>query len=231
MELFPVMANAAPNNAVAATAPVGAGGALTPASDFETFLTLLTTQLQNQDPLKPLESTEFVAQLASFSAVEQQVRTNDALSRIQELLGGSPVSTLASWIGMEVRALRDATFDGTPVDVFAAPVEGADRADLVVRNPAGDVVQRMPVGQNDAVVQWTGTTIAGTPFASGRYRFEVESFQNGTLIRSEQAPVYGEVTEARLENGATMLVFSDGSQLPSDQVTAIRNPTGADRPV
>ncbi len=47
--------------------------------DFETFLKLLTTQMRNQDPLKPMDSTEFVAQLASFSAVEQQIRANDRL--------------------------------------------------------------------------------------------------------------------------------------------------------
>lgn len=47
--------------------------------DFETFLRLLTTQLQNQDPLDPTNSTEFVAQLANFSSVEQQVQTNTKL--------------------------------------------------------------------------------------------------------------------------------------------------------
>ena len=52
------------------------------AADFETFLSLLTTQLRNQDPLKPLDSTEFVAQLASFSAVEQQINTNAKLDAI-----------------------------------------------------------------------------------------------------------------------------------------------------
>ena len=57
-------------------------------SDFTTFLKLLTAQLRNQDPLKPLDSTEFVAQLATFSSVEQQVKTNDTLATIQQLLGG-----------------------------------------------------------------------------------------------------------------------------------------------
>ncbi len=55
-------------------------------TDFQTFLTLLTTQLRNQDPLKPMDSTQFVAQLASFSAVEQQVRTNEKLAEIINLL-------------------------------------------------------------------------------------------------------------------------------------------------
>ena len=52
------------------------------AADFQTFLTLLTTQMKNQDPLNPTDSTEFVAQLASFSGVEQQVRANEQLEKI-----------------------------------------------------------------------------------------------------------------------------------------------------
>jgi flagellar basal-body rod modification protein FlgD len=55
-------------------------------ADFQTFLTLLTTQLKNQNPLEPLDSTQFVAQLASFSSVEQQVKTNDRLADILDLL-------------------------------------------------------------------------------------------------------------------------------------------------
>ena len=52
------------------------------ASDFDTFLQLLTTQLKNQDPSKPFDSTEFVGQLASFSAVEQQIATNSKLDAL-----------------------------------------------------------------------------------------------------------------------------------------------------
>ena len=81
----PVTTNTASSQSTAnANAPSTA--ARDAAADYESFLTLLTAQLKNQDPLKPLESTEFVAQLASFSAVEQQVRTNDSLTAIQELL-------------------------------------------------------------------------------------------------------------------------------------------------
>ncbi|MFV2001871.1 MAG: flagellar hook capping FlgD N-terminal domain-containing protein, partial [Paracoccaceae bacterium] len=51
-------------------------------SDFETFLKLLTTQLKNQDPLKPVDSSDFAVQLATFSSVEQQVKTNDLLTSL-----------------------------------------------------------------------------------------------------------------------------------------------------
>ena len=58
-------------------------------SDFETFLLMLTTQLENQDPLNPIESQDFAVQLATFSGVEQQVLTNDLLSDLGQGFGSS----------------------------------------------------------------------------------------------------------------------------------------------
>lgn len=192
------------------------------ASDFKTFLTLLTTQLRNQDPLKPLQSTEFVAQLASFSSVEQQVKTNDNLAEIQKLLRGSSNAGLASWVGLDVRIQRDIKFGGTPVEVFISPAKQADRAELVVRNAAGEEVQRQPVLVTDNVMNWAGLAKNGRPLPSATYEFSVESFSGTKLIDTKPAPVYAKVIEARMDAGKTMLVLSDGSVLPSDSVSAVR---------
>ena len=70
-------------------------------SDFQTFLTMLTTQMQNQDPLNPMESTEFATQLATFSGVEQQVRTNELLGSLQDSMALSSMGQIAGWIGMD----------------------------------------------------------------------------------------------------------------------------------
>ena len=58
-------------------------------SDFETFLKMLTTQMQNQDPLNPIESSDYAVQLATFSGVEQQVRTNQLLADLANQMGSS----------------------------------------------------------------------------------------------------------------------------------------------
>lgn len=69
-------------------------------SDFETFIKMLTTQAKYQDPLEPIDSSEYAAQLAQFSMVEQQVQSNELLAHLTEQLGGSNMAGMANWIGM-----------------------------------------------------------------------------------------------------------------------------------
>ncbi|MEM9421428.1 MAG: flagellar hook capping FlgD N-terminal domain-containing protein, partial [Pseudomonadota bacterium] len=73
-------------------------------SDFNTFLQLLTAQVNNQDPLEPLDSTQFVEQLATFSALEQQINTNSQLDTITGLLQGALGAQGASLIGKTATA-------------------------------------------------------------------------------------------------------------------------------
>ena len=129
-----------------------------------------------------MESTEFVAQLATFSGVEQQVRANDRLDAIIEVLGGGAAG-LAEWIGREVRAPGKAAFEGEPVEVGFAPVAGADKAWLVVRNDFDQVVARLPVDPAADTAAWDGTDGMGTPLPHGRYGFAIESFEGETPAR------------------------------------------------
>src|SRR6056297_97759 len=111
-DIAPALSGAtSPAPAAAQSAGTPKAGTSMISSDFETFLRMLTAQVENQDPLNPLESTEFATQLATFSGVEQQVRTN-------ELLGGlaaSGLSQISAWVGMEGRAAAPVFFAGTPV--------------------------------------------------------------------------------------------------------------------
>ena len=218
MELNPTSA-AATTTAVKTKAETEATSAT---SDFQTFLQLLTAQLRNQDPLKPMESTEFVAQLASFSAVEQQVRTNDRLDRIAEMLSGGSPDGLAQWIGREVRAPVAASFQGVPVEVEVTPKQGADTAVLVVRNDFGQIVSRKLVPANASLVTWDGSTDQGTPAAHGSYKFELESFMGEMRLDAQPGRVFGQVTEVRLEQGSPVLILAGGIRVPLEEVTAVR---------
>ena len=83
----------------------GTGGtAPTISSDFNTFLRMLTVQMQNQDPLNPIDSADYAVQLATFSGVEQQVRTNQLLADMQGKFSQLGMAEMAGWIGKEARS-------------------------------------------------------------------------------------------------------------------------------
>lgn len=212
----------------AATSPTAASGkSASTASktainaDFDTFLKLLTTQMQNQDPLQPMDSTEFVAQLASFSAVEQQIRTNDQLESILGAVSTGNAS-VAAWIGREVQAPASADFAGDPIEVGVTAKAGAKKTLLVVKNDFGSVVARTPVDAGSGSVSWDGTDSAGTTVANGRYSFSLESYDGDTLIGSDPGRVFTEVEEVRLVDGSPVLVVGGGAQVALDEVSAVR---------
>lgn len=192
------------------------------AGDFDTFLKLLTTQMKNQDPLNPQDSTEFVSQLASFSAVEQQIQSNDRLDSILDALSGGTASGLASWIGREVRAPAATDFTGDPIDVGVDQADGATRGVLVVYNDFGTEVARRDVKGSAESVTWDGKDNVGNQLADGRYRFSFESYKDDSLLGTSVGNVFTTVTEVRMVDGSAMLVLADGSQVTANSVTGIR---------
>lgn len=197
-------------------------------SDFETFLTMLTTQMENQDPLNPIESSDFAVQLATFSGVEQQVQTNDLLSTIQSQLGASGMSEYANWVGMEVQAQAAVSFDNTPITLYPDPASGAERMMVVVRDAAtGADVDYFEVPVSDEPVQWAGVDDNGNPFPAGTYTFHLQSIENNVAFSEEQMAIYSEVQELRLVDGQTRLILADGSDIAASEVEAVRRPAPA----
>jgi flagellar basal-body rod modification protein FlgD len=192
-------------------------------SDFETFLRMLTVQLQNQDPLNPMESNDFSVQLATFSGVEQQVKTNELLSGLAERMGGTAFSQYAGWVGKEVRGAGAASFDGDPVTVTAPAVPLADRADLVVRDESGRIVERRPVDPAGGEVVWTGVSETGDPFLAGLYTFSVEAGSGDRTLGETPAEIRGSVREVRVApEGRLELVLDGGAVMSPGSVTALR---------
>jgi flagellar basal-body rod modification protein FlgD len=193
-------------------------------SDFETFLKMLTTQMENQDPLNPLNSTDFAVQLATFSGVEQQVQTNDLLRSFTSQLGLWGMSNLAGWIGREVRAAVPAAFAGAPVTLETAPDPAAARAELMVVGPDGTLADRFDIPKTGGEVSWTGV-VEGETLPPGTYEFSVASYDAEGRIMSESVPQrFAPVAEVRVEDGAPMLVLTGGIALRPEEVTAVRSP-------
>lgn len=193
-------------------------------SDFETFLLMLITQMENQDPLNPIESADFAVQLATFSGVEQQVQTNALLQSLADGLGANSISQLAGWVGMEARVEAPAYFDGVPISLAPKADPASDAAFLVVRDAAGAVVSReaLPLGEDNLL--WGGTGASGEPLPAGLYTFEIESLNQGEITGTRPIAHYAQVNEARIGATGIEIVLRGGVAVSSASVTALRAP-------
>lgn len=195
-------------------------------SDFETFLRMLTAQLQNQDPLNPVESTDFAVQLATFSGVEQQVLTNKLLTTLGEAFGGSGLAQYGNWVGMEGRAAVPVQFDGNPITVLPKVDPKADSAQLVVRNADGRELQRQAIATDGAAVSWSGLDANGNRLAPGRYSFVVHSYAEGAHISEAPAEVYARIAEVRAGDGSATVVFEGGGEAAATAISGLRATPG-----
>jgi flagellar basal-body rod modification protein FlgD len=173
-------ANAAPRVVSGTTAlPATGSGSVssdtgaTLAGNFQTFLTLLTTQLQNQDPLSPLDTNQFTQQLVQFAGVEQQLKTNDQLSSLVTLQATAQSTQALAFVG------KTAVVDGST----AAVTNGAATWDLSVptdsnmnisiTNSTGQTVfngnYTVSAGKNQPFA-WDGKGNDGTQWPDGQYK-------------------------------------------------------------
>lgn len=192
-------------------------------SDFETFLKMLTVQMQNQDPLNPIESSDYAVQLATFSGVEQQVKTNDLLESLATQMGVMGMTQFAGWVGMEARSDAPAYYDGTPVTVAPNPVAGSDQAILVAYDAAGTEVSREAVAVSADPITWDGVGTSGNELPTGLYTFKLECYNSGSLLSTETVETYNRIVEAQGTGAGTALVLRGGTTIDTGDVTALRD--------
>lgn len=191
-------------------------------SDFETFLVMLTAQMKNQDPLDPLDSQDFATQLATFSSVEQQVKTNDLIAALSSQFTTSNLGEMAGWVGMEARMAIPAEFSGSPIEVVPNPPTVADRVELVVWNGAGVEQQRISIPKSDTPLQWAGVGDNGQPLPNGEYSFEVVSYSNDEVIDASIPEVFVEIAEVRSVDGEALVALQNGELYPASLVRGLR---------
>ena len=192
-------------------------------SDFETFIKMLTTQAKYQDPLEPLDSSEYAAQLAQFSMVEQQVLSNDLLTALTNQLGSSAMGQMAGWIGMEGRTTAPVQFNTTPLTILPTPPTGAQAMELVVYNAHGTEVDRGAIPVSSDPVVWAGVAQNGQALPSGLYHFEVEATGSaGTNLPATQAAAYARIVEVQNLGAEARVIFTGGAQASAASITALR---------
>ncbi len=205
---------AAPSQATAARGAIS--------QDFETFLRMLAVQMQNQDPLNPIDSSDYAVQLATFSSVEQQVQTNQLLESLMGQIASSGLAEMAAWVGRDARVQAPAQFTGEPIALLPNPAARADTVELIVRNSSDTEVQRIELPVSADPMEWTGLNNIGQPFPDGLYSFEVVSSAEGEVILAEPPALYAQVREVRSEGGVVFLMFDGDVAVPAGEVSALR---------
>ncbi len=206
------------------TTPTAAQTSSRITSDFDTFLKLLTTQMTNQDPLNPVDSTQFTTQLAQFSAVEQQTRTNSLLQGLTSQMAVLGMAQLAGWVGQEARTAGPVFVDGNKVTIDVTAATGADRAVLVVKDANGNTVAREDLPATGGQMEWTSATANGSPLPQGVYTLSVENYQDEKLLSTSEVQSYATIVEARQGADGATLVMKGGVEVASAKITALRQP-------
>ncbi len=191
-------------------------------TDYDTFLKMLTTQLKNQDPLDPMDASQTASQLAAFSSVEQQSKTNDLLKDLGAQFSLFGMSQLAGWVGQEARSDAPVWYSGSPVTISPNPAARADRTVLVVRDASGGVVSREDIPVSNAPYEWFGADAQGNPLPQGAYSISLENYNNDQILGESKVESYQRILEARNGPSGTSLVLEGGIEVLATAITALR---------
>ena len=158
--------------------PTEAASSRTRLSDnYDTFLVLLTAQLQNQDPLAPMDSTQFTQQLVQFSQVEQQIRTNEQLEGLAGQYQAASAGAALSYLGKDAIIEADETYlaGGEANWAYRLP-ETASSMTIQVKDMQGRVVYETNTaarGSGEHLFTWDGTKTNGETAADGVYQISI----------------------------------------------------------
>lgn len=199
----------------------------TSAADLQnTFLELLVTQLKNQDPTNPMDSSQMTSQLAQISTVQGISNLNTSLSSLSTQLTAGQQTQAANLIGSTVLAPGSSiSVSGGKTGTFGVQLANSvSDLQLVVKNSSGQIVNTIDLGKQSAgtiPVSWTPTDTSGNALADGTYSIVATGTINGkqaTATTLTGATVQGVVSQS---SGTPGLVLSNGSTVGLTSVAAI----------
>ncbi|APV51393.1 hypothetical protein BWI17_17870 [Betaproteobacteria bacterium GR16-43] len=190
------------------------------------FLTLLVTQMKNQDPLNPMDNAQVTSQMAQINTVKGLDKLNDSFNAIAVQLQAGQSMQAAGLVGKEVLV---------PGNVLALDASGAsrgsvslntraDQVGVVVKDAAGAVVRRIELGKQEAGIadfEWDGKDDSGKAMPAGRYTFEAVATANGAASAATTLE-RANVTALTRTNSGFMLTLAGLGEAPLTDVLRIR---------
>ncbi|MCG2578838.1 flagellar hook assembly protein FlgD [Dechloromonas sp. XY25] len=185
------------------------------------FLNMLTTQLKNQDPLKPMDNAQMTSQLAQISTLQGIQGLNTTLTQLLSSYNTSQALQASGSIGSQVLT------EGNKLLLSKGVAQGgvslgsaADKVTLTIKDATGKIVQTEELGKQNAgmvAFAWDGKNAAGAQLADGKYTFEIAASKAGTTVST--TPIQVGTVSAVVKNGsAFQLELSSGDMVDFNEV-------------
>jgi flagellar basal-body rod modification protein FlgD len=214
-----------PAGSSSSSSSISSGSGATLAGNFQTFLSLLTTQLQNQNPLDPLDTNQFTQQLVQFASVEQQLKTNDELSSLVSLQQTTQATQALGFVG------KTAVVNGTTASLsnsqatwdLNVPANG--NLTVTIANANGQNVftgnYTVSAGNNQPFV-WNGKGTDGTQWQDGQYTLTATATDSSGNSQAITTSIQGVVSSVDLTQTPPLLSI-DGQSFTVNQIQRIVN--------
>jgi len=192
------------------------------AGNFQSFLTLLTTQLQNQNPLDPLDTNQFTQQLVEFAGVQEQLNTNDSLSTLVTLQQTAQSTQALTFVGKTavVKGNTAALTDSSAT--WNLNVPNNSNVNLTITNSTGQTVYTttVPMSAGNQAFTWNGQGSDGTQWPDGQYTLSATATDSSGSPVAVTTQVQGVVSSVDLTQSPPLLTIN-GQSYTVNQIESI----------
>jgi len=181
-------------------------------ADFDMFLKLLTTQMQNQDPLDPMDTAQYTQQLVQYSQVEQSIEQTKTLKEMLSAFGTQNLMQASAMIGAQVETNTEVSglSATTPAQWTWSSARDVTSMTATIKDSKGKVIDTLPIDAKGAAgaFTWDGTTSSGKKVEPGLYSLELEGKDASGTTVAASAHAYGKVTDVELVNGSVQVTVN-----------------------
>ncbi len=197
------------------------------ADNFQTFLTLLTTQLQNQNPLDPLDTNQFTAQLVQFAGVEQQLKSNDQLKSLIEIEKSAQATAALAYVGNTVAVDGSKTkFDGSATWNLKADKNATTTITITSSTGQTAYTGNYTLKEGKASFVWDGKGNDGAQWPAGTYTLTATAKDSTGKDVAIATEIQGVVDSVDLTASPALLSIN-GQTYTTDQIRRVMRPTAA----
>lgn len=220
-------ANSATNATSSSTSNSGSNALAQFSNNFQSFLTLLTAQLKNQDPMSPMDSTQFTSQLVQFTGVEQGILQNQNLQQLISLQSNTQMGNAVQYIGKTINdAGNKVQLSGSTGTInYNVTDPSTSKVVVTITDSSGTVIRTATIdspatGAN--TFQWDGRNNTNSVVSDGTYNVKVQGFNSQNNPVSVTTGSSGVVSNVSLVNGQVVLTTQNGLQVPLSDVTSVK---------